>query len=315
MMSTSHNCFPSIHNVFLYSNLRQPNWPIEIIITSGSIKDKENMMLIDQTFGLPNASLYEAATFVDPDSCIESPRTQQLMPDLTACDDKENTTSTMIMNISSDPDMKTSQVKISTPDANETVCRSLPDSVILDDSCPDPLATSTITTSSCGEDSSSSTSETDSSVSSSTQSSPTESASGASEKRHSAVIGINANSHGNLPTSAVTPISISSVYQQPLASSTTGALGTVQPIGLAAMAQSQSRLASVSPGESLFRALRLLARLRIHRLPVLDEARLGGTGNILYLLTHARLLAYLYQKVYILPRPKFLRVGIIECST
>lgn len=44
---------------------------------------------------------------------------------------------------------------------------------------------------------------------------------------------------------------------------------------------------------SLYEAARMLVEHKIHRLPVID----GVTGNALYILTHKRLLHYLYHNV------------------
>uniref|UniRef100_A0A6I8NXT0 Protein kinase AMP-activated non-catalytic subunit gamma 3 n=1 Tax=Ornithorhynchus anatinus TaxID=9258 RepID=A0A6I8NXT0_ORNAN len=61
-------------------------------------------------------------------------------------------------------------------------------------------------------------------------------------------------------------------------------------------------LVSLSPHDSLFEAVYLLIRNRIHRLPVLDPA----SGSVLHILTHKRLLKFLHLFGALLPRPPFL---------
>ena len=52
-------------------------------------------------------------------------------------------------------------------------------------------------------------------------------------------------------------------------------------------------LVSISPDASLFDAIRTLIHNRIHRLPVIDP----DTGNVLYILTHKRILRFLFLYV------------------
>jgi hypothetical protein len=52
-------------------------------------------------------------------------------------------------------------------------------------------------------------------------------------------------------------------------------------------------LVSISPDASLFDAIRTLIHNRIHRLPVIDPE----TGNVLYILTHKRILRFLFLYV------------------
>jgi 5'-AMP-activated protein kinase regulatory gamma subunit len=49
----------------------------------------------------------------------------------------------------------------------------------------------------------------------------------------------------------------------------------------------------IDPDASLFYAIRTLVENRIHRLPVIDPQ----TGNVLYILTHKRLLRFLFLYV------------------
>lgn len=57
-------------------------------------------------------------------------------------------------------------------------------------------------------------------------------------------------------------------------------------------------LVSICPDASLFDAIRTLIHNRIHRLPVIDPE----TGNVLYILTHKRILRFLFLYVSIMNR-------------
>lgn len=52
-------------------------------------------------------------------------------------------------------------------------------------------------------------------------------------------------------------------------------------------------LVSIGPDASLYEAIRTLIQNRIHRLPVIDL----DTGNVLYILTHKRILRFLFLYV------------------
>lgn len=54
-------------------------------------------------------------------------------------------------------------------------------------------------------------------------------------------------------------------------------------------------LISISPDSSLYEAIKILIHNRIHRLPVIDPF----TGNVLYILTHKRILRFLFLYVSI----------------
>lgn len=69
-----------------------------------------------------------------------------------------------------------------------------------------------------------------------------------------------------------------------------------------------SRLLRISPSESLFTGVQMLMKNKIHRLPVIDEE----TGNAMYILTHKKILAYLYQHLDDLGMPDFLGRTIQE---
>ena len=52
-------------------------------------------------------------------------------------------------------------------------------------------------------------------------------------------------------------------------------------------------LVHIDPNASLFEAIRILILNKIHRLPVIDTA----SGNALFILTHKRILRFLYLYV------------------
>ncbi|KAH7698745.1 loechrig isoform VII, partial [Aphelenchoides avenae] len=59
---------------------------------------------------------------------------------------------------------------------------------------------------------------------------------------------------------------------------------------------------TIGPSESLYRAVQILCESKIHRLPVLEPL----TGDICYILTHKRLMKFLYLYINDLPRPSFM---------
>ncbi|PIC16333.1 hypothetical protein B9Z55_022974 [Caenorhabditis nigoni] len=60
--------------------------------------------------------------------------------------------------------------------------------------------------------------------------------------------------------------------------------------------------------ESIFRAVELLTKHRIHRLPVMDE----NTGDCAYILTHRRILHYLWKHCALLPKPECLSQRVVD---
>lgn len=66
----------------------------------------------------------------------------------------------------------------------------------------------------------------------------------------------------------------------------------------------------LDPDESLFVALERLLRHKVHRLPLVDRA----TGDPLYILTHKRLLRFLFLYIYDLPTPKFMHQSLAEAN-
>ncbi|XP_040581433.1 5'-AMP-activated protein kinase subunit gamma-1 [Lepeophtheirus salmonis] len=67
-------------------------------------------------------------------------------------------------------------------------------------------------------------------------------------------------------------------------------------------------LISIGPDASLYEAIRILIHNKIHRLPVIDPK----TNNVLYILTHKRLLKFLFLYVHDLPKPSFLAKSVFE---
>ncbi|CAH8446737.1 unnamed protein product, partial [Schistosoma turkestanicum] len=72
-----------------------------------------------------------------------------------------------------------------------------------------------------------------------------------------------------------------------------------------------ARLFVCDPEESIFKALRLLLRFRLHHLPIMDSP-FDGCGNILYVLTQRKLLTYLFEKLHKLPQPRFLQSSLTD---
>ncbi|XP_067116162.1 5'-AMP-activated protein kinase subunit gamma-1 isoform X1 [Osmerus mordax] len=67
-------------------------------------------------------------------------------------------------------------------------------------------------------------------------------------------------------------------------------------------------LISITPEASLFDAIYSLLRHKIHRLPVIDPE----SGNVLHILTHKRILKFLYIFEGMVPKPHFLQKTIWE---
>ncbi|XP_030237845.1 5'-AMP-activated protein kinase subunit gamma-3b isoform X1 [Gadus morhua] len=73
---------------------------------------------------------------------------------------------------------------------------------------------------------------------------------------------------------------------------------------------SVNSLISISPDASLFEAVYSLLKHKIHRLPVIDPL----SGNVLHILTHKRILKFLYIFGSLLPKPRFLQKRIQEVA-
>lgn len=68
---------------------------------------------------------------------------------------------------------------------------------------------------------------------------------------------------------------------------------SIQPSLLSDALNDYVNLVSISPDASLYDAIKTLIHSRIHRLPVIDPS----TGNVLYILTHKRILRFLFLYV------------------
>ncbi|XP_028836393.1 5'-AMP-activated protein kinase subunit gamma-1 isoform X2 [Denticeps clupeoides] len=69
-------------------------------------------------------------------------------------------------------------------------------------------------------------------------------------------------------------------------------------------------LISITPEASLFDAIYSLLKYKIHRLPVIDP----GSGNVLHILTHKRILKFLHIFGTMIPKPRFLQKRIDEAG-
>ncbi|XP_015368181.1 PREDICTED: 5'-AMP-activated protein kinase subunit gamma-1 isoform X3 [Diuraphis noxia] len=67
-------------------------------------------------------------------------------------------------------------------------------------------------------------------------------------------------------------------------------------------------LISIGPDMSLYYAIETLINNKIHRLPVIDPA----TGNVLYIVTHKRILRFLLLYINDLPKPAYLSQSLEE---
>jgi len=67
-------------------------------------------------------------------------------------------------------------------------------------------------------------------------------------------------------------------------------------------------LISIGPDMSLYFAIQTLINNKIHRLPVIDPA----TGNVLYIVTHKRILRFLLLYINDLPKPAYLSQSLEE---
>ncbi|XP_030747968.1 uncharacterized protein LOC115876365 [Sitophilus oryzae] len=65
-------------------------------------------------------------------------------------------------------------------------------------------------------------------------------------------------------------------------------------------------LINIGPDASLYDAIKVLIHNRIHRLPVIDPE----TGNVLYILTHKRILRFLFLYINELPKPSYMNKTI-----
>lgn len=64
----------------------------------------------------------------------------------------------------------------------------------------------------------------------------------------------------------------------------------------------------LKPDDTLFEAVNVLAKNRVHRLPIIDPLN----GNVVCIVTHKRILRYLYLFIYDMPQPQFLQQSISD---
>ncbi|XP_050548453.1 5'-AMP-activated protein kinase subunit gamma-1-like, partial [Daktulosphaira vitifoliae] len=67
-------------------------------------------------------------------------------------------------------------------------------------------------------------------------------------------------------------------------------------------------LISIGPDMSLFLAIQTLINNKIHRLPVIDPL----TGDVLYIITHKRILRFLFLYINDLPKPSYMSKSLEE---
>jgi len=64
----------------------------------------------------------------------------------------------------------------------------------------------------------------------------------------------------------------------------------------------------IHPDASLYDAIKMLIHNKIHRLPVLDQKN----GNVLYILTHKRILRFLFLYIHDMPQANYLQHSILD---
>uniref|UniRef100_A0AAY4AT21 CBS domain-containing protein n=1 Tax=Denticeps clupeoides TaxID=299321 RepID=A0AAY4AT21_9TELE len=79
---------------------------------------------------------------------------------------------------------------------------------------------------------------------------------------------------------------------------------------LLARGEFQDIFTPLDPSSSLFDAIYSLLKYKIHRLPVIDP----GSGNVLHILTHKRILKFLHIFGTMIPKPRFLQKRIDEAG-
>ncbi|CAI9728112.1 Hypothetical predicted protein [Octopus vulgaris] len=72
----------------------------------------------------------------------------------------------------------------------------------------------------------------------------------------------------------------------------------------------QKPFVHIEPDASLFEAVKTLIMNHVHRLPVIDK----NTGNAIYILTHKRILRFMYLYINDLPRPDFMHQTLAELN-
>lgn len=69
-------------------------------------------------------------------------------------------------------------------------------------------------------------------------------------------------------------------------------------------------LASIKPTDTLYDAVKVLTLSKVHRLPVVDD----DTGDVMHILTHKRLLKFLYLYIHDIPQPDFMTKSIQQLN-
>lgn len=64
------------------------------------------------------------------------------------------------------------------------------------------------------------------------------------------------------------------------------------------------------PNSTLYEAIRVLCSNKVHRLPIIDPI----TGNVVCIVTHKRILRYLYLFIYDMPQPDFLQKSLADLN-
>lgn len=64
------------------------------------------------------------------------------------------------------------------------------------------------------------------------------------------------------------------------------------------------------PEDTLFDAIQALSTNKVHRLPIIDRV----TGNVVCIMTHKRILRYLYLFIYDMPQPEFVHKSIADLN-
>lgn len=72
--------------------------------------------------------------------------------------------------------------------------------------------------------------------------------------------------------------------------------------------QESRSLVSIAPDACLLDAINTLTKNKVHRLPIIDQ----DSGNVLYILTHKRILRFLFLFYHELPQPSFLFRTLLE---
>ncbi|CAF0938209.1 unnamed protein product [Didymodactylos carnosus] len=72
--------------------------------------------------------------------------------------------------------------------------------------------------------------------------------------------------------------------------------------------QSATKIIHLSPEDSLYKAILTIINRKVHRIPIIDPV----TKDYCYLITHKRILKFLYLYIYDLPQPTFIHKTLDE---